>query len=513
MEILLVLYCIDVVVLSAYAVHAGTLLALRVGSRRRWFFQRPEGETARPVGADEDLPSVTVQIPVFNECYVIERAILAASRLDYPNDRLQIQILDDSTDETQKIARDLAEVLRSSGVDVEVLHRSYRSGYKAGALAAAMPRARGEFVAVLDADFVPPPGWLRRIFGSLRVFDDPEVGFVQSRWAYLNRETSALTRGQAILLDKHFFIEQPARCQSGLFFNFNGSGGIWRKTCLVDAGGWQDDTLTEDLDLSYRAQLRGWRGVYLENESVPSELPSTLVAFKRQQRRWARGSTQTARKLLGRILSSHASFAQKLASGLHLTSYFFQPFLLGFVLLWPGVVLADSHPSGGYVPVWLHLLATTLVLASVALVAAHWNERRRFAGFASDLLVALALAVGTSFSNTVAVFQGLSSSRPGEFDRTPKNATEAWKAGYSYGRYDLRWDSTVLGEVAMAGYGLWAVTELWLGGFFLSALAMAFYALAYGVFAWSQFARLFSTPLGSAYSPAAVQSRATSGNR
>ena len=517
MEILLVLYCIDVVILSAYAVHAGTLLLLRVGSRRRWFMSRAEGDTARPVGADQDRPSVTVQIPAFNECYVIERAILAASRLDYPGDRLQIQILDDSTDETHAIARDLAEALRSSGVDIEVLHRSGRSGYKAGALAAAMPRARGEFVAVLDADFVPPPEWLRRIFGSLRVFDDPEVGFVQCRWAYHNREDSALTRGQAILLDKHFFIEQPARCQSGLFFNFNGSGGIWRKTCLVDAGGWQDDTLTEDLDLSYRAQLRGWRGVYLENESVPSELPSTLVAFKRQQRRWARGSTQTARKLGPRILRAQAGFGQKLAAGLHLTSYFFQPFLLGFVLLWPRVVLADSHPSGAYVPVWLHLLATTLVLASVALVAAHWAHwtgRRRFAGFASDLLVALALAVGCSFSNTVAVFQGLLSSRPGEFERTPKNATEAWKAGSGYGRYDLRWDSTVLGEVAMAGYGVWAVTGLWLGGFFLSALAMAFYALAYGVFAWSQLARLFSMPVRSAFSSAAaVQSRATSGHR
>ncbi len=257
---------------------------------------------------------------------------------------------------------------------------------------------------------------------SLRVFDDPKVGFVQSRWSYHNREESALTRGQAVLLDKHFLIEQPARCQNGLFFNFNGSGGIWRKTCLVDAGGWQHDTLTEDLDLSYRAQIKGWRGVYLENVSVPGELPSTLVAFKRQQRRWARGSSQTARKLASRILRAPASFRQKLASCLHLTSYFFQPFLLGFVLLWPWVLLADSPPSGN-IPVWLHLLSTTLALTSVALIAARWDQSRSFAGFTLDVPLALALAIGTSVSNTVGVLQGLIASHRGVFERTPKAMT------------------------------------------------------------------------------------------
>lgn len=518
-EILLTLYCIDVIILSVYAVHAGTLLALGIRARRRRrVLPGAEGENARTGGADEDLPCITVQIPVFDECYVIERAILAASRLDYPSDRLQIQILDDSTDETQSIARELAEAIGSGGVDIEVLHRSKRLGYKAGALAAALPRARGEFVAVLDADFVPPPGWLRAILGSLRVFDDPTVGFVQSRWTYHNRERSPLTRGQAVLLDKHFLIEQPARCQSGLFFNFNGSGGIWRKTCLFEAGGWQDDTLTEDLDLSYRAQIKGWRGIYLENISVPGELPCTLVAFKQQQRRWARGSSQTARKLGSRLLRAQASFGQKLAAWLHLTSYCFQPFLLGFILLWPRVVLADSQPSGTYIPVWLHLLSTTLVLASVALIAAHWTRRRNFAGLTLDLPVALALAVGTSFSNTVGVFQGLLSSRPGKFERTPKNAMEAWKEEIrfgrdsSYGRYDIWWDSTVLGEVAMTGFGVWAVIALYRGGFWLSAVAMAFYALAFGVFAWSQLARLFSIPMR-AVSSTTVHLRATSGNR
>jgi cellulose synthase/poly-beta-1,6-N-acetylglucosamine synthase-like glycosyltransferase len=518
LEILLALYCIDVVVLSAYAVHAGVLLLLRITAPRRWVVPRTESKNVRESGALEDLPHVTVQIPVFDECHVIERAILAASRLDYPGDRLQIQILDDSTDETHAMARDLAQALGSGGVDIEVLHRTNRYGYKAGALAAAMPRARGEFVAVLDADFVPPRGWLREIFGSLRVFEDPEVGFVQCRWSYHNREQSALTRGQAVLLDKHFLIEQPARSRSGLFFNFNGSGGIWRKTCLVDAGGWQDDTLTEDLDLSYRAQIHGWRGVFLENVSVPGELPSTLVAFKRQQRRWARGSSQTVRKLASRILGAPASCGQKLAACLHLTSYFFQPFLLGFILLWPQVVLADSRPSGTYIPVWLHLLSTTLVLASGALIAAHWTQRRNIAGFTLDLPAALALAVGTSFSNTVGVFQGLVSSRPGKFERTPKNAAETSREemgdfrNSGYGRYDLWWDPTVAGEIAMAGYGVWAVTFLWRGGFWLSALAMAFYAIAYATFAWSQLARLVSMPMR-AVSSAAVQLRATSDNR
>ncbi len=517
MEVLLALYGIDVVVLSLYALHAGTLLLLRIKARRRSVAHGAESEVKRTGGVDQDLPFVTVQIPVFNECYVIGRAILAASRLDYPSDRLQIQILDDSTDDTHAIAEDLAQALRSGGVDIEVLHRSNRSGYKAGALAAALPRAGGEFLAVLDVDFVPPAAWLRTILGSLRVFDDPQVGFVQSRWAFHNREQSPLTRGQGLLLDKHFLIEQSARCQSGLFFNFNGSGGIWRRTCLSEAGGWQDDTLTEDLDLSYRAQINGWRGVYLEAESIRGELPGTLVAFKRQQRRWARGSSQTARKLAPRILRARARFGQKLAACFHLTSYFFQPFLLGFVLLWPQVVLADSHLSSAYIPVWIHLLSTTFILASVALIAAHWAHRRSFTSFTLDLPVALALAVGTSFSNTVGVIQGLASSRPGKFERTPKNGTETCKGKLrdvrdsGYGRYDLWWDSTVVGEVAMAGYGVWAVTFLWRGGFLLSALAMAFYTLAYATFAWSQLARLFSVP-SRAPSSAAGHLRATIGS-
>ncbi len=239
--------------------------------------------------ADRTLPKVTIQIPIFNERCVVERVIDAASALEYPHDLLQIQILDDSTDETHSIALRSAKALQSRGIDIEVIHRAERTGYKAGALAHGLETASGDFIAVFDADFVPPPHFLRRLIVERNDFEDPSIGFVQTRWGYLNREEGILTRAQALLLDKHFFVEQPARCHSGLLFNFNGSGGIWRKSCIIDAGGWQHDTLTEDLDLSYRAELKGWRGLYLDSEMSPSELPADMSAFKKQQRRWATG--------------------------------------------------------------------------------------------------------------------------------------------------------------------------------------------------------------------------------
>ena len=256
-----------------------------------------------------DLPWVTVQLPMFNERYVAQRIIEQACRIDYPADRLEIQVLDDSTDDTQTIARKTVERMRAAGHNVVYVHRDNRTGYKAGALEAGLKTARGEFVAIFDADFLPPE---RILQDTIHYFTDPAIGMVQTRWAHLNRDVSVLTQAQAVLLDGHFMIEHTARNRSGRYMSFNGTGGVWRKAALTDAGGWQHDTLTEDLDLSYRAQLRGWRFVFLPDLTSPAELPPEMTAFKAQQHRWTKGGAQTCLKLLPRVLRSPAEWWIKL---------------------------------------------------------------------------------------------------------------------------------------------------------------------------------------------------------
>ncbi|HEU5311535.1 MAG TPA: glycosyltransferase, partial [Candidatus Eisenbacteria bacterium] len=282
-------------------------------------------------------PVVTVQLPVYNERYVVARLLEAAAALDYPRDRLEIQLLDDSTDETAAIAARSIDELQSRGIDAVHLRRSAREGYKAGALQHGLERAKGSLFAVFDADFVPPPGFLR---GTVPYFADPTVGVVQARWRHLNQDHSILSRVQAISLDGHFLIEHAARRNGGRYFNFNGTAGVLRRSCVEDAGGWQADTLTEDLDLSYRAQLRGWRFVFASQVGCPAELPVEMNAFKAQQHRWVRGSIQVARKLLPRVWRSRAPLAVKLEATFHLTSNVpYVLLLLLSVLVYP-VVLA-----------------------------------------------------------------------------------------------------------------------------------------------------------------------------
>src|SRR5205085_7746241 len=276
---------VEVLFLATYFL---VLLILSIyGSHRyvmAYLFYKYKGNLPAPQGRFERLPPVTIQLPVFNEMYVVERLIDAVARIEYPRDRLEIQVLDDSTDETQGIARAKVERLRRDGIDISYLHRDNRAGYKAGALQEGLQVARGELVAVFDADFVPSPDFLRR---SVDYFTDPRIGMVQVRWEHLNRDYSHLTQAQAIFLDGHFVIEHTARNRSGRFFNFNGTAGVWRRATIEDAGGWQHDTLTEDLDLSYRAQLAGWRFVYLPEVVSPAEVPVEMNAFKSQQHRWA----------------------------------------------------------------------------------------------------------------------------------------------------------------------------------------------------------------------------------
>src|ERR1700687_953625 len=296
--------------LSAYGVHRYFIIYLFLKNRKR---------AELPAGQCRQLPKVTIQLPIFNEVYVVERLLRSVSELDYPRELLQIQVLDDSTDDTRDVTALCAEELRQRGFDVQLIHRVDRTGFKAGALAVGLESASGEFVCILDADFVAPPELLQR---TIHFFTDPKIGMIQSRWGHLTRGYSLLTRMQAIVLDVHLLLEQTARSRSGRFFNFNGTAGLWRKSCIREAGGWQHDTLTEDLDLSYRAQLRGWKFVFLVDIVTPAELPVDIDGFKSQQHRWTKGSIQTCKKVLPRIWRSKLPFFIKIEATAHLTANF-----------------------------------------------------------------------------------------------------------------------------------------------------------------------------------------------
>src|SRR2546430_5671905 len=336
-----VCYLSTLIGLSAYGIHRYFIIYLYLKNRKR---------APTPAHYFEQLPKVTVQLPIFNEVYVAERLLRSVSELDYPRELLQIQVLDDSTDETREITASCADELRQRGFNVQRIHRVDRTGFKAGALAVGLEAAQGEFVCILDADFVPPPDLLKR---TIHFFSDPKVGMIQTRWGHLNRGYSLLTRMQAIFLDGHLLLEQTARSRSGRFFNFNGTAGLWRRSCIVEAGGWQHDTLCEDLDLSYRAQLAGWKFIFLPDVVTPAELPVDMNGFKSQQHRWTKGSIQTCKKLLPRIWRSELPFAIKIEATGHLVSNF------AYLLLACLCVLL--HPStGGPQNGWLRILLIDL---------------------------------------------------------------------------------------------------------------------------------------------------------
>src|ERR1700683_2179867 len=305
-------FCYFVVLfgLSLYGLHRYVIVYLFLKNRHK---------PPQPRATFDKLPPVTVQLPIFNEMYVVERLLKSVAALDYPRDLLQVQVLDDSTDEPTWIAARRVAELRAAGLDIELVHRTDRMGFKAGALEAGMRSCKGEFVLILDADFVPAPDMLRK---TIHFFTDDKIGMIQTRWGHLNRTYSLLTRVQAMFLDGHLLLEQTARSRSGRFFNFNGTAGLWRRTCIEEAGGWQHDTLTEDLDLSYRAQLMGWRFVFLVDVVTPAELPIEMSAFKTQQHRWTKGSIQTCKKLLPRIWMSELPLWIKAEATIHLTSNF-----------------------------------------------------------------------------------------------------------------------------------------------------------------------------------------------
>ena len=400
--------------------YAATLSLLALyGAHRLWMMTRMR---TRAGGASEaeptELPRVTVQLPLFNERTVATRLIEAVGALDYPPELLEIQVLDDSTDETCELVDVEAATLVERGLKVSVLRRREREGFKAGALEAGMRATDSPLLCVFDADFMPASGFLRELVPHFR---DPAVGMVQARWGHDNRDESALTRAQATLLDGHFVVEHRVRHEAGLFFNFNGTAGIWRREAIEDAGGWQHDTLTEDLDLSYRAQLAGWRFVYAPQVVAPAELPHTMAAFRTQQHRWAKGSVQVLRKLGPRIFRSSEPSRVRLEAFAHLTSNIGHPLILVLALLLPLVVRQQRN-----LPQAFQLLAFVLCTFSVAAFyeASQRAVERGLLARLRDTLMAIALGIGMSVSQTAAVLEGLGGAT-GTFERTPKRGSVA----------------------------------------------------------------------------------------
>lgn len=406
------LYFSVLVLICVYGLHRYWLLLL---------FRRNRRNVPRARARFTRLPSVTVQLPMYNEPRVAHRAIAAACRLDYPRDRLQIQILDDSDDGSERENRALCHELAASGAPIEYHHRTDRTGFKAGALAAATPSASGEFIALFDADFVPPANFLRR---TIHHFTDPDIGMVQARWGHLNRESSPLTRCQAIFLDGHFLIEHAARNRANRWINFNGTAGVWRRTAIEQAGGWQHDTLTEDVDLSYRAQLAGWRFVFLPHVTCPAELPPEINAFKAQQHRWTKGSIQTALKLLPRILRQAPSFAIKAEAFFHLTSpivYLLVTLLA--LLLCPLIVLNAGAFAGGdwwigaMIGVTLFIMGT--LSAATFYTASQRVQRRSVWRTLVQLPLLMGVGIGIAVNNARGCIEALVG-HDSPFVRTPK---------------------------------------------------------------------------------------------
>jgi cellulose synthase/poly-beta-1,6-N-acetylglucosamine synthase-like glycosyltransferase len=400
-------------------------------------------------------PRVTIQLPIFNELYVAERLIDAAASLDYPRDLLDIQVLDDSTDETVGLARARVADWRARGVNITHFHRLHRVGFKAGALAHGLTHALGEYLAVFDADFVPPPDFLRRV---LPHFHDAQVAFVQARWQHINHGHSLLTRLEGLALDAHFIIEQFVRFQHGYWFNFNGTAGVWRRAALEDAGGWQADTLTEDLDLSYRAFLRGWRAVYLRDLEVPGELPVSFNAYRRQQHRWARGSFECAVKLLPPIWRGPGSVARKMQATLHLTSYGIHLLLFVMSLLFP-VVLAFSVRYPGVLSLsgLAVIFNITLFAPSVFFAAAQWQTLGRGWWRLLPLILLFNLFGTGMILNTTRAAWHVVRHQPGVFERTPKFGLLRAPGEWLGHRYQIRFDVIVLYELALALFNLASV--------------------------------------------------------
>jgi cellulose synthase/poly-beta-1,6-N-acetylglucosamine synthase-like glycosyltransferase len=462
--LILVLYFFVLSILAIYGWHRYYLVYVYMKHRRR---------VPEPVPPPRELPRVTVQLPIFNEMYVADRLIAAVCELDYPRELLEIQVLDDSVDETRQIAELAVRRHADRGFDIRYMHRVDRRGYKAGALEAGLKEASGAFVAIFDADFIPPRDFLLRTLGHFE--PDPRVGMVQARWGHINQDYSLLTKIQSILLDAHFVLEHGGRNRAGHFFNFNGTAGVWRREAIDSAGGWQHDTLTEDLDLSYRAQLAGWRFVFLPDVVAPAEVPVEMNSFKSQQHRWAKGSIQTCIKLLPRVLSSSQPFGVKVEAFFHLSANFnYLLMTVLSILMFPAMWVRYSMGLYEMLLIDVPLFAAaTLSVCNFYVVSQRelytdWRQRLKYLPFL------MSIGIGLCVNNTRAVLEALFGSQS-EFARTPK---------YGIERESDEW----VGKKYHQSVGVQPFIEVALGLYFT---ATVFYALANQIYGTLPFLMLF----------------------
>ncbi len=448
----------EIIITSLYTLSLLYIFLFSLGQLHlAWIYIRTKKNKPEQIKPLTVYPTVTVQLPVYNEKYVVERLLDAVSKFNYPKDKLEIQILDDSTDETTSIISKKIESLKPLQLKIELLHRTKRIGFKAGALADALLTSTGEFVAIFDADFLPEPDFLEK---TIPHFSDSNIGVVQTRWGHINRDYSILTKLQAFGLDAHFSIEQTARNASESFINFNGTCGVWRKSCIKDAGGWSADTLTEDLDLSYRAQLKGWKFKYLEEIETPGELPMIMPAIKSQQFRWNKGAAENARKNFGKVLREKLPFKNKVHAFFHLfNSSVFISLLIAALLSIPMLMIKQNNPSIS----WLFNLGIVFIIGFMSITLFYWIATKRFYStkpirkFLSLYPRFLIVSMGLSLHNGIAVFEGLIGKKT-PFIRTPKFNLEKNKSWLGNTYVHTRFNFSTLLEGLLCIYfmfGIW----------------------------------------------------------
>ena len=472
-EIVLTSYIFSLTVLLVFSSHGFIMLYYRNKYQKNVPEETAEGNCDK---------TVTVQIPLYNEMYVAERIINAVCGLDYPKDKMEIQVLDDSTDETVEIVKKAVAKKADEGFNIKSFHRTDRKGFKAGALKEGLKSAKGEFIAIFDADFIPKKDFLKK---TLKYFTSEKIGMVQTRWEHLNEDFSMLTKVQALALDGHFVIEQTVRNRAGFFINFNGTGGVWRKECIEDAGNWHDDTITEDLDLSYRAQLRGWKFIYLRDFTTPSELPAEINSLKAQQFRWTKGAIETAKKLLPVVWKSKMPLRVKLQSTFHLTNNLVFPFiLLAGILNVPLIFIKNSGPYDGvfnFMSIFVLAFISSFLLYLYAQKEVYPNWRKRITLFP----IFMAGSMGLAVNNSRAVFEGLIN-RKSEFVRTPKFKVVNSNDNYTVKKYfkSIKVDSSAFIELLLAIYCLIGVLA---SIYFLEIAAIPFQLMFFFGFATVSF--------------------------
>lgn len=439
-DLVLISYFVSLFILFVFGCHGFIMI---------YYYNKYRSVNHKPTDNFSTDAKVTIQLPLYNELYVVERLINAVCDIRYPKENLEIQVLDDSTDETTKIVASIVEKKQAEGFDIQHIRRGTREGFKAGALKEGLKIAKGEFIAIFDADFIPHPDFLHK---TLSMFSDKNIGMVQTRWEHLNGDYSILTKAQALALDGHFVIEQTVRNKAGFFINFNGTGGVWRRSCIEDAGNWHADTLTEDLDLSYRAQLNGWKFVFLKDFTSPAELPSEINALKSQQFRWTKGAIETAKKILPLVWKSNVPLRVKLQSTFHLSNNLVFPFILLAAIL--NVPLVYIKNSGSY-----ELYFAVMSLFVLAFISSfmfylysqkdiHVDWRKRIVLFP----IFMAGSMGFAVNNSRAVFEGLLN-RKSEFVRTPKFKVESEKDTWQGKKYvNNKLELSVIVELIMAVY-------------------------------------------------------------